>query len=181
MIYSTTQQKLDFDVDISNPDLHFKPSRKCVHIIIKNPRTNKYLVINNKATKSCSYYDYYLVGGGIEQGEESIDCVHREISEETGILINEFKNIQYLAFGKQKFAVPAFVEFGLEATNKNLENTVFYVETDSELENYQESETAKFQEFTQWITLEELQNNILPGFNWVLQNLESLLAINKTL
>ena len=165
---------LDFQFDESDPNLGFKPFRKCVHTIIKNPRTNKYLVINNKTTRSCSYYDYYLVGGGIEEGEDPIDCVSREISEETGIAIDQFSNIQYLAFGTQRFAVPPFLDLGYEAINKNLENTVFYTETNSELDNYQEAETAKFQEFTQWVTLEELQNNILPGFNWVLENLETL-------
>ena len=167
-------QKLDFQFDESDPNLDFKPIRKCVHTIIKNPRTNKYLVINNKQTYSCSYYDYYLVGGGIEEDEDSIDCVRREIAEETGIPINEFSNIQYLAFGTQQFAVPPFIDLGFEAINKHLENTIFYAETDSELENYQEAETAKFQEFTEWVTLEELQNNILPGFNWALENLEAL-------
>ncbi len=169
--------KLDFQFDESDPTLGFKPIRKCVHTIIKNPLTNKYLVINNKASNSCSYYNYYLVGGGIEEGEELIDCVKREITEETGISINEFSNVQYLAFGNQKFAVPPFLVLGFEAINKHLENTVFYAETNSELDNYQEAETAKFNEFTQWVTLEELQNNILPGFNWVLENLNTL--INK--
>ena len=167
--------KLDFQFDESDPNLGFKPIRKCVHTIIKNPRTDKYLVINNKATQSCSYYDYYLVGGGIEENEEPIDCVCREISEETGISIDQFSNIQYLAFGTIKFTVPALPELGYEAINKNLENTVYYAETFSELENYQEEETAKFQEFTQWVTFEELQNNILSGFNWVLENLNTLI------
>lgn len=175
IINSTTHP--DFQFDESNPNLAFKPDRRCVHTIINNPKTGKFLVINNKATNSCSYYDYYLVGGGIESDEDYETCVRREIAEETGIPISEFSNIQYLAHGTQKFACPAFPELGYEAINKNLDNTVFYAETLSELDNYQEEETAKFQEFTQWVTFEELQNNILPGFNWVLENLETL--INK--
>jgi 8-oxo-dGTP pyrophosphatase MutT (NUDIX family) len=166
--------QLNFQFDESNPKLPFKPERRCVHTIIKNPKTNKFLVINNKATNSCSYYDYYLVGGGIEADEDYETCVRREIAEETGIPISEFSNIQYLAHGTQKFACPPFPELGYPATNKNLDNTVFYAETNSELDNYQEEETAKFQEYTEWVTFEELHNNILPGFNWVLENLESL-------
>ncbi len=166
--------QLDFQIDGSNPNLSFKLLRKCVHTIIKNPKTNKFLIINNKATHSCSCYDYYLVGGGIEGGEDLETCVRREIAEETGIPIAEFTNIQYLAHGAQKFAVPAFLELGYEAINKNLDNTVFYAETLSKTENYQEEETAKFQEFTEWVTLDELQNNILPGFGWVLDNLSTL-------
>jgi 8-oxo-dGTP pyrophosphatase MutT (NUDIX family) len=169
----TTQP--DFQFDESNSSLPFKPDRRCVHTIIKNPRTNKFLAINNKTTMSCSYYCYYLVGGGIEEGEDYETCVRREIAEETGIPISEFSNIQYLAHGTQKFACPAFPELGYEATNKNLDNTVFYAETLSELDNYQEEETAKFQEYTEWVTLEELHNHILPGFNWVLENLENLI------
>jgi 8-oxo-dGTP pyrophosphatase MutT (NUDIX family) len=164
----------DFQFDESNPNLAFKPDRRCVHTIIKNPRTNKFLVINNKATHSCSYYDYYLVGGGIENDEDYETCVRREITEETGIPISEFSNIQYLAHGTQKFACPAFPELGYKETNKNLDNTVFYAETLSELENYQEEETAKFQELTVWVAFEDLQNSILPGFNWVLENLNTL-------
>ena len=171
-------KQLNFHFDESNPNLPFKRVRKCVHTIIKNPRTGKFLVINNKQTYSCSYHDYYPIGGGIEEGEDLETCVKREIVEETGISISEFSNIQYLAHGVQKFAVPAFSEFGYPETNKHLENTVFYAETNSELENYQEAQTAKFQEFTQWITFQELRNNILPGFNWVLGNLNSLLNKN---
>jgi 8-oxo-dGTP pyrophosphatase MutT (NUDIX family) len=169
------QTQLNFQFDESNPNLPFKPNRRCVHIIIKNLRTNKFLVINNKATHSCSYYDYYLVGGGIEEGEEYETCVRREIAEETGISISEFTNIQHLAHGTQKFACPAFEDLGYEATNKNLDNVVFYAETLSELDNYQEEETAKFQEYTEWVTFEELHNNMLPGFNWVLENLDTLI------
>lgn len=41
---------------------------------------------------------YNAPGGKIEQGESPVDTMHREVFEETGLTITEFKRLGFLAF-----------------------------------------------------------------------------------
>ncbi|MDR2191166.1 MAG: NUDIX domain-containing protein [Candidatus Peribacteria bacterium] len=55
-------------------------TRDVVYAIIYNPETDKYLILNNLTGEAGQSF----IVGGIETGEDSIECGIREIQEETG-------------------------------------------------------------------------------------------------
>lgn len=58
--------------------------------IDKNPIRVKALIINsnNELLVGYSFNCYQFIGGHLEQNESIIDCLNREITEETGIKLN---------------------------------------------------------------------------------------------
>ncbi|MCR2823628.1 NUDIX hydrolase [Lederbergia panacisoli] len=57
------------------------PIRKGVYAICFNSTMDKVLTVRN------SKGDYFLPGGGIENGEDNVSCLEREMLEETGFKI----------------------------------------------------------------------------------------------
>jgi 8-oxo-dGTP pyrophosphatase MutT (NUDIX family) len=54
--------------------------RNVVYAIVYNPKTDTYLLLNNLTGEQ----GLSFVVGGIEQGEDDVECGMREIQEETG-------------------------------------------------------------------------------------------------
>jgi len=160
--------------DDSKQGVKFKPTRKTVHLIIRNPKTDKYLVVDNRATHSASDFDFYPIGGGIELGETFNDTLVREIQEETGIEADKILTTRYLGSIDHKFHCAA--QPGLVEINKHLLTQMFYVEIDSELEGFCDPGKVIHKESTVWLTRDQIQS-ILPGFQKALNNWENL--INK--
>jgi prolyl-tRNA synthetase len=158
--------------DVSKEGVKFNPTRKTVHLIIRNPKTDKYLVIDNRDTHSASDFDFYPVGGGIEPGETFYDTLVREVREETGIEADKILSTSYLGLIDQKFHCGAQV--GFDEVNKHILSQMFYVEIDSELEGVCDPEKANFKETTVWLNKHQIQS-ILPGFQYTLNNWDKLI------
>lgn len=156
-IFNPTIQKFE------NPDpsLPTQAPRQTVHLIVHNPKTDKYLVIDNSKTHSASNHDFYPIGGSIEAGETFFDTLIRELFEESGITSEEILDIRYLGELKQIFPVIAFGN--KPAVNKHLVSQIFYVTVDSEKENFVESLKSAENEITVWKKLDEI-NDMLAGF-----------------
>ncbi|MDQ5893424.1 MAG: leucyl-tRNA synthetase [Patescibacteria group bacterium] len=60
--------------------------REIIHAIVKNPKTNKFLVIKWKEHNWQSF-----VTGGMEKGEDIVDAARREVLEESG-----YKNLKHI-------------------------------------------------------------------------------------
>lgn len=83
------------EIIINNDNLSIKDITNVV-------RRSKILFINNDELTLCySNYNYFLIGGHNDNDESDIDCLKREILEETGVEINldnllPFMTIKYL-------------------------------------------------------------------------------------
>jgi prolyl-tRNA synthetase/ADP-ribose pyrophosphatase YjhB (NUDIX family) len=164
-----------FETDIRDAAITIQnPLRKCLHQIIYCRATDKYLVIDNKFSHSCSFFDYYPVGGGIEIDESHIQALHREFEEETGQSKSKIKSTRYIGDVHQQFPVPK-LEAKFEAVNKNVVSSVYYVEVEHFEDGFMEENLADLEkEITKWVSLEELQDNILPGFEFTFFNYQTI-------
>jgi prolyl-tRNA synthetase/ADP-ribose pyrophosphatase YjhB (NUDIX family) len=164
-----------FEKDIRDKNITIqKPLRTCLHQIIYCKTTDKYLVIDNKISNSCSLFDYYPVGGGIEVGESHVEALHREFEEETGQSSSKIISTKYIGDVHQQFPVPN-MEGKFEAVNKNVISSIYYVEVENFEDGFMEESLADLEkEITKWIDLEELRNNILPGFEFAFFNYENI-------
>ncbi len=140
--------------------------RETAHAIIYNRKTDKYLVIKNPV-HSCSEKDYYFVGGKVDTYETPKEAMMREIKEETGLTSEEISKIFYYGKIKQSFFLPGVL--GFTPKNRTMISDIFYVQTDSEVDNFQEKEG----EVSKWVDATILENNLLQGFKWVLDNCKS--------
>lgn len=83
------------EIIINNDNLSIKDITNVV-------RRAKILFVNNEELTLCySNYNYFLIGGHNDKDESDIDCLKREILEETGVEINldnllPFMTIKYL-------------------------------------------------------------------------------------
>lgn len=155
------------ETDETKPNISQDDYRDCTHAIIYNKTLDKYLVIKNPS-HSCSEKDYYFVGGKKEIGETPKEAILREIQEETGITEEEITKIFYYGKIKQSFYLKEIEENGstLPAKNRTMFSDIYYVQTDSTLEGIED----KAGEISKWVDISVLENNLLEGFKWVLQN-----------
>ena len=128
------------------------------HCLIFNPNLNKFLVIDNP---DLDYY--YNVGGGQDEGESLLQCLFREIKEESSLESNNLKNLEY--FGKVQSI------FKIESEDRQIFSHTFYAET--EIENVI-SKNPK--EKLIWATSEEIieKNGLDSTTANILLNLEKL-------
>ena len=62
-------------------------------------KDNKYLMLHRtKKEQDINSGKYIGVGGHIEEGESPLDCIKREVMEETGLTLNSAKLRGYLTF-----------------------------------------------------------------------------------
>jgi prolyl-tRNA synthetase len=150
------------------------PFRVCLHQIIYCKSTDKYLVIDNKASHSCSLFDYYPVGGGIEKGETHTQALYREFEEETGQSRSKIISNKHIGDIHQQFPCPK-IDGKFEPVNKNIVSSVYYIEVESFDDGFMEESLASLEkEITKWVTLEELKSNILPAFEFAFFNYKTI-------
>ena len=62
-------------------------------------KDNKYLMLHRtKKEQDMNAGKYIGVGGHVEEGESPLDCIKREVTEETGLTLNNAKLRGYLTF-----------------------------------------------------------------------------------
>ncbi|SDB12041.1 8-oxo-dGTP diphosphatase [Pseudobutyrivibrio sp. YE44] len=62
-------------------------------------KDNQYLMLHRtKKEQDINAGKYIGVGGHVEEGESPIDCIKREVLEETGLTLNSVKTRGYLTF-----------------------------------------------------------------------------------
>lgn len=62
-------------------------------------KDGKYLMLHRtKKENDINAGKYIGVGGHVEEGESPIDCIKREIKEETGLTVNKLKTRGYITF-----------------------------------------------------------------------------------
>lgn len=113
-------------------------------IIIKE---NKLLLVNNLRDNF-----YYLPGGKIEYKETILECIQRELNEETGMNVNvEFKKIVYLS------------EYINNEKNKHKVEIYVWVEIDKykELEGVLDPSHDGTDHLT-WVDIYNLPDNLYP-------------------
>jgi prolyl-tRNA synthetase/8-oxo-dGTP pyrophosphatase MutT (NUDIX family) len=164
-----------FEVDIRDSNITIqKPLRICLHQIIYCRSTDKYLVIDNKISNSSSLFDYYPVGGGIEKNETHVQALNLEFEEETGQSRSRIKSTKYIGDVHQQFPVPE-IKGKFEAVNKNIVSSVYFVEVEEFEDGFMEESLSELEkEITKWISLDELKNNILPGFEFAFLNYKTI-------
>jgi len=170
------------DKNVTNDDY-----RECTNAIIYNRQLDKYLVIKNPS-HSCSDHDYYFVGGKKDLEENPKDSILREIYKQTGFEETEITKIFYYGKIKQSFhlkdnndKINGQIKTGhfeketssqtksstAPATrNRTMFSDIYYIQTESTLEGVEN----KPGEFSKWVDISVLENNLLDGFKWVLQN-----------
>jgi len=154
------------ETDQKHPEIIDEDYREAAHGIIFNRKTNKFLVIQNPSHSS-SEKDYYFVGGKIQNYENPKETIIRKIKEETGINENEISKNFYYGKIKQSFLLPGIS--GFTPKNRTLISDIFYIQTESEVDGFQEKDGK----ISKWVSAAELDNNLLEGFRWVLENCKS--------
>lgn len=116
----------------------------------------KILLVNskNEIMLGYSHHNYQFPGGHVEEGEELIDTVIREIKEETGIVLN-IKSLE--PFAK---ALGYYKDWPEEGKNRKIEIYYYEVKTDEKpnLENTKYTESEKDGNFELiYITLDNIE------------------------
>lgn len=149
--------------------------RKNVAIIILHK--GKILFCRRKS----SYYleeAWQLPQGGVEEGEEFEDAVHREIEEETGMtgakILGRTKDYFYYEWPKE---VPR-----TRITNNFIgQKQIYFVTEVEELSLSQLKESEEFDAF-EWVSIETILNKIVsfkkPIYERAFEELKHLISIN---
>lgn len=114
-------------IDKNNPHVSGYPlvERNMVHGIIRDPKTNTYLMLTWKSNPWTTF-----VLGGVEEGEDEYDSILREIHEETGLTNLKFlyKSItaysEYCANHKQQNRVAHPVGYFFEITEETIQEKI---------------------------------------------------------
>ena len=62
-------------------------------------KDNKYLMLHRtKKEHDINSGKYIGVGGHVEEGESPVDCIRREVLEETGLMLNSVRNRGFITF-----------------------------------------------------------------------------------
>jgi prolyl-tRNA synthetase len=163
--------------DVSKEGVPFSKTRKTTHLIIYNPTIQKYLFINNRESYSASEYDFYPIGGGVEDSESFFEAGFRELEEEAGIIKSEIIFTKYLGQVEQKFYVRTIP--GFDETNKHLISNILYMETNSTKGGFCDPSKITEKEYSIWLTKDEVQS-LLPGFKEVFNIHKNLIDQENT-
>ena len=117
---------------------------------------------NEEITIVYSNKSYQFPGGHLEEGESILDCLYREIREETGIV---FKNIEPSLIRKISYYTKNY-----RNTNKNRENIIYYYLIRSNekynIDNIDLDEWEKSHEFRiQLVPVNEIKDLLMNDIN----------------
>jgi len=126
-----------------------------VKVFIKNKKLGKYLFFlrDNKPTIPNPNM-YGLLGGGIEEGEQPIEALKRELQEESNICVYDIKEL-----GSK--IVTHIIKDGGDEKTKMSKLFVFLGQTDQALEELKLDEGQKLEYFTIDEALDK--NNLAPA------------------
>ena len=98
-------------------------------------KDNKYLMLRRtKKKQDINAGKYIGVGGHIEEGESPIDCIKREVKEETGLTLNDVDSRGYITFVMGEETEHAFLftseDFSGELLNDCSEGELSWVDID---------------------------------------------------
>ncbi|MCR4831059.1 MAG: 8-oxo-dGTP diphosphatase [Pseudobutyrivibrio sp.] len=86
-------------------------------------KDNKYLMLRRtKKKQDINAGKYIGVGGHIEEGESPIDCIKREVKEETGLILNSVDSRGYITFVMGEETEHAFLFTSEDFEGKLLED-----------------------------------------------------------
>lgn len=132
----------DINVIIPKEDNIEYTTRKAVYAIIK--KDDKIIIAKEGG-------DYFLIGGGIEQGESELEALERELIEETGYTI---KNLEYFdkvksyeynkKYGNLEITATIYIaEFEKKVANKIEKNSII----ECSAEEYQDKLEQEYQRY----------------------------------
>ncbi len=137
-------------IDDKNPHVPGKEIvfRKIVMAVIRNPDTNKYLVLRVKKPTWTTF-----VIGGIDEGEDVETAARREILEESG-----YRNLKLVRI----LGGPVYSEFyaGHKGVNRTAHNTTLYFELENEEQEPLSKEEAE-KHSIDWVGFSELTRDLL--------------------
>lgn len=137
-------------IDDKNPHVPGKEIvfRKIVMAVIRNPKTNKYLVLRVKKPTWTTF-----VIGGIDDGEDVETAARREILEESG-----YKNLKLVRI----LGGPVYSEFyaGHKGVNRTAHNTTLYFELENEEQEPLSEEEAE-KHSLDWVEFSDLTRDLL--------------------
>lgn len=117
---------------------------------IFNHRVAAVIVHNNRllAQKNLKTNEYYLVGGRIRFGESSAEALIREVNEELGVTVKDFRPLWinecfFIDEGKRFHEIGLYYLVNIENTNFNRYETVFETKEASRINTYEWLETDK--------------------------------------
>ena len=126
--------------------------RSNIHAIIKNPKTNKYLVQKWREQGWQSF-----VTGGVENDEDIVDAAKREVLEETG-----YKNLKYIPKTTETWEVHSY----FYATHKNVNRymkarAIFFELVDEERSDIHSDDKDKYD--IVWLDESEVRDYLSYG------------------
>jgi leucyl-tRNA synthetase len=134
---------------ITGTPLENEEDRKSIVAVVENTKTGEVLSINWGEKLGGNL----LIGGGLEEGENPIDCAKREITEETG-----YKNVEFIA---QSELIHHHYRAHSKNVNRNIEAIGLYFKLidDEKIEqSLEENEKNKF--IVEWVDKKQLISKI---------------------
>lgn len=129
-------------IDKSNPHKKEYPTveRNMVHGVIRDPKTNKFLMLNWKSNPWTTF-----VLGGVEEGEDEYKSILREIKEETGL-----SNLKFLYK-----SITAYSEYcaNHKQQNRVAHPTAYFFEITDETKQEEITDEEKSKHTIKWIDI----------------------------
>jgi leucyl-tRNA synthetase len=134
---------------ITGTPLENEEYRKSIVALVENPKTGKVLSINWGEALGGNL----LIGGGLEEGEDPVECAKREITEETG-----YTNVEFIA---QSEVIHHHYRAHSKNVNRNIDAIGLYFKLINEEQVEQSLEENEKNKFTvEWIDKKEISSKI---------------------
>lgn len=126
------------------PDMDFV-KREAVCAVVRNPKDDSYLCVSWK-----NFVMNGLVTGGIEDGEDPVDCARREIREETG-----YKNLKFVR--KSNIAINTFFYHRVKKQNRHAHFQFVFFDLENEEKDVVDEKESALHEIV-WKKKDELKD-----------------------